>query len=104
MNPKPEGRGPRRRAPALAASACAEATAFSAAVLAQDATHKLVLSLAPRAGLRDAINGVRVLNAAHGAILMQAAVGTVTAVPIILLAIAANRQIVAGLTRGAVKG
>ena len=34
----------------------------------------------------------------------MAAVGTVTAVPIILLAIAANRQIVAGLTRGAVKG
>ena len=33
---------------------------ISAAVLAQDATHKLVLSLAPRAGLRDAINGVRV--------------------------------------------
>lgn len=34
----------------------------------------------------------------------MAAVGTVTAVPIILLAIVANRQIVAGLTRGAVKG
>jgi multiple sugar transport system permease protein len=34
----------------------------------------------------------------------MAAVGTVTAVPIILLAVIANRQIVAGLTRGAVKG
>lgn len=34
----------------------------------------------------------------------MAAVGTITAVPIILLAIVANRQIVAGLTRGAVKG
>lgn len=34
----------------------------------------------------------------------MAAVGTVTAVPIILLAIAANRQIVSGLTGGAVKG
>jgi len=34
----------------------------------------------------------------------MAAVGTVTAIPIILLAVVANRQIVAGLTRGAVKG
>ncbi|WP_240720785.1 carbohydrate ABC transporter permease [Pseudarthrobacter sp. NamE2] len=34
----------------------------------------------------------------------MAAVGVVTAVPIILLAIVANRQIVAGLTGGAVKG
>ena len=34
----------------------------------------------------------------------MAAVGVVTAVPIILLAVVANRQIVAGLTRGAVKG
>ncbi|TDE11222.1 carbohydrate ABC transporter permease [Jiangella asiatica] len=34
----------------------------------------------------------------------MAAVGVVTAVPIILMAIVANRQIVAGLTRGAVKG
>jgi multiple sugar transport system permease protein len=34
----------------------------------------------------------------------MAAVGTITAVPIILLVIVANRQIVAGLTRGAVKG
>lgn len=34
----------------------------------------------------------------------MAAVGTITAVPIIILAIVANRQIVAGLTRGAVKG
>ncbi|TDD71087.1 carbohydrate ABC transporter permease [Jiangella aurantiaca] len=34
----------------------------------------------------------------------MAAVGVVTAVPIVLLAVVANRQIVAGLTRGAVKG
>ncbi len=34
----------------------------------------------------------------------MAAVGVVTAVPIIVLGIVANRQIVAGLTRGAVKG
>lgn len=34
----------------------------------------------------------------------MAAVGMVTAAPIIVLAIVANRQIVAGLTRGAVKG
>lgn len=34
----------------------------------------------------------------------MAAVGVVTAVPIILLAVVANRQIVAGLTGGAVKG
>ncbi len=34
----------------------------------------------------------------------MAAVGTVTAIPIIILAIVANRQIVAGLTGGAVKG
>ncbi|WP_129668398.1 carbohydrate ABC transporter permease [Phytoactinopolyspora endophytica] len=34
----------------------------------------------------------------------MAAVGAITAVPIILLVIVANRQIVAGLTRGAVKG
>lgn len=34
----------------------------------------------------------------------MAAVGAVTAVPIIILAIVANRHIVAGLTRGAVKG
>jgi multiple sugar transport system permease protein len=34
----------------------------------------------------------------------MAAVGAVTAIPIIVLAIVANRQIVAGLTRGAVKG
>lgn len=34
----------------------------------------------------------------------MAAVGTVTAIPILLLAIVANRQIVAGLTGGAVKG
>ncbi|UER53298.1 carbohydrate ABC transporter permease [Kineosporiaceae bacterium SCSIO 59966] len=34
----------------------------------------------------------------------MAAVGAVTAIPIILLAVIANRQIVAGLTRGAVKG
>ncbi|NED99494.1 carbohydrate ABC transporter permease [Phytoactinopolyspora halotolerans] len=34
----------------------------------------------------------------------MAAVGVITAVPIILLVIVANRQIVAGLTRGAVKG
>lgn len=33
----------------------------------------------------------------------MAAVGTVTAIPIILMAIVANRQIVAGLTKGAVK-
>ena len=34
----------------------------------------------------------------------MAAVGVVTGIPIILLAIVANRQIVSGLTRGAVKG
>lgn len=34
----------------------------------------------------------------------MAAVGVITAVPIIVLAIIANRQIVAGLTQGAVKG
>jgi len=34
----------------------------------------------------------------------MAAVGAVTAIPIIILAIVANRQIVSGLTRGAVKG
>lgn len=34
----------------------------------------------------------------------MAAVGVVTAIPIIILAVVANRQIVAGLTRGAVKG
>lgn len=34
----------------------------------------------------------------------MAALGVVTAVPIILLAVLANRQIVAGLTQGAVKG
>jgi multiple sugar transport system permease protein len=35
---------------------------------------------------------------------LMAAVGTLAAVPIILLAILANRQIIAGLTSGAVKG
>lgn len=34
----------------------------------------------------------------------MAAVGVVTGIPIIMMAIVANRQIVAGLTRGAVKG
>ncbi|MDA4892878.1 MULTISPECIES: carbohydrate ABC transporter permease [Microbacterium] len=34
----------------------------------------------------------------------MAAIGVVTAIPIVLLAIVANRQIVAGLTQGAVKG
>ncbi|MGF3056776.1 carbohydrate ABC transporter permease [Microbacterium sp. YY-01] len=34
----------------------------------------------------------------------MAAIGVITAIPIILLAILANRQIVAGLTQGAVKG
>ena len=39
---------------------------IAASVDQQDATHKLILSLAPKAALRDAINGVRIYQVAKG--------------------------------------